>query len=726
MFSASSQQLDLHRISNSSGIQAIGFNPALLADSYYGGSLHISTFRADLSTNAVTNNQVPFSKNTVKRKEERYQIQRLDWLGPAYMKQFKNLSSFAVSTHYRAFQQASGNLYQIFRLDNSLINKSLEINGSYASSGLREVAFSFAQPFHFNKHFLKTGVTVKRMLLTHQNTVQTNGISLLGNTINNGMISGAFSPQLSEAFSPRNFLNGGFTNTGLDLGFVYEFRPQAEDFSYTLDGKKRYEPAVNKYKARIAFSITDIGEIQTNSFLGSRTFVNTRVDRDLLSEGFSSALQELNIPTSESALLRFDLPTQMNLVAEVAPGKKGWHLGVLYRSQPKNEALNLGSQSVLAFIPRKEKDGFEFSVPLSWSAQQKQASVGIHLRLGPLVLGAERLNTLWSSQGALPSVYAGFAFTGKAKKKKDYDGDNVSNGKDKCPDIPGLWLFRGCPDTDGDGIEDALDKCPNHAGPTETQGCPDTDGDGLNDNVDACPQEAGLTKFNGCPDTDGDGIPDKEDDCPKKAGSEENGGCPDTDGDGLIDSEDECPEVAGSKLFKGCPDSDSDGIPDKYDGCPLEIGTKQNGGCPDSDGDGIIDLDDACPEIAGPKSLKGCPDSDGDGIIDKLDFCPAKLGISAWDGCVMNITNVAIEDIDASSNILLQNFLQNIAKKQENQELENQIRILTGSLSGTLSFVISGKLATKFLPWYGEKLKELGFEIKVIDEKNDESSIAVQ
>jgi hypothetical protein len=81
MFSALSQQLDLHRISNSSGIQAIGFDPALLADSYYGGSLHISTFRADLSTNAVTNNQVPFSKNTVNRKEERYHIQRLDWLG---------------------------------------------------------------------------------------------------------------------------------------------------------------------------------------------------------------------------------------------------------------------------------------------------------------------------------------------------------------------------------------------------------------------------------------------------------------------------------------------------------------------------------------------------------------------------------------------------------------------------------------------------------------------
>ena len=58
---------------------------------------------------------------------------------------------------------------------------------------------------------------------------------------------------------------------------------------------------------------------------------------------------------------------------------------------------------------------------------------------------------------------------------RDRDGDGIINRKDKCPKIPGLSEFNGCPDNDGDGIPDLEDKCPNEPGEKLNNGCPEKD-----------------------------------------------------------------------------------------------------------------------------------------------------------------------------------------------------------------------------------------------------------
>lgn len=142
---------------------------------------------------------------------------------------------------------------------------------------------------------------------------------------------------------------------------------------------------------------------------------------------------------------------------------------------------------------------------------------------------------------------------------KDSDKDGIPDKDDKCPSLPGLPQFDGCPDTDGDGIPDGEDACPGIAGPKDNKGCPyeDSDKDGVLDKDDKCPTIAGLAKYNGCPipDTDGDGINDEQDKCPEVAGLARYGGCPipDTDGDGINDEEDACPYVKGLAEHKGCP-----------------------------------------------------------------------------------------------------------------------------------------------------------------------------
>ena len=115
---------------------------------------------------------------------------------------------------------------------------------------------------------------------------------------------------------------------------------------------------------------------------------------------------------------------------------------------------------------------------------------------------------------------------------KDTDGDGIFDSRDKCPTVPGVAKYEGCPvpDTDGDGIFDDKDKCPEVVGYPELDGCPypDRDKDGVTDNKDRCPDEPGSTKNDGCPitDRDNDGVPDDTDRCPDEPGPASNQGCP--------------------------------------------------------------------------------------------------------------------------------------------------------------------------------------------------------
>jgi OmpA-OmpF porin, OOP family len=143
-------------------------------------------------------------------------------------------------------------------------------------------------------------------------------------------------------------------------------------------------------------------------------------------------------------------------------------------------------------------------------------------------------------------LFYGIGLAGNISKKKelppppppappvvtDRDKDGIMDPEDKCPDVPGVAKYQGCPipDSDKDGINDDNDKCPQVPGLAKYQGCPipDTDKDGINDEEDKCPQVPGLARYQGCPipDGDGDGVNDEEDKCPTIPGLPENGGCP--------------------------------------------------------------------------------------------------------------------------------------------------------------------------------------------------------
>jgi OmpA-OmpF porin, OOP family len=86
----------------------------------------------------------------------------------------------------------------------------------------------------------------------------------------------------------------------------------------------------------------------------------------------------------------------------------------------------------------------------------------------------------------------------------------------------------------------------------------DTDGDGILDSADRCPAVPGMFRYQGCPppDRDGDRIIDEEDVCPDVKGEAAYSGCPppDKDQDGITDLQDKCPDVPGPVSNQGCPE----------------------------------------------------------------------------------------------------------------------------------------------------------------------------
>lgn len=441
---------------------------------------------------------------------------------------------------------------------------------------------------------------------------------------------------------------------GLDLGFVYEWRPDWKEYKYDMDGETNiWRRDQEKYKLRAGVSIIDIGGMKFQKGGLSRNFsVNSTspfdlhvFDNDTSLVDFDGTIDSLITNSSAwtagedvSSTFFMKTPTALSIQLDYHIWK--WFYinttGMLNLISKKNSTkVHIANQ--ISVTPSFDHAWFGLHVPVSFN-QYSGFKAGVATRLGPLTVGMTDFKTLFATgkvRGA--EFFAGLRVPVLYGHPSDIDGDLVSDEKDECLVVPGIWDFKGCPDSDRDGIKDMDDHCPQEAGLAEFNGCPDKDGDKIPDKDDACPELAGLAEFRGCPDRDGDGVIDPNDKCPDEKGLVAFDGCPDSDGDGIIDSEDACPSVAGPLLYDGCPDTDGDGVLDFLDACITVAGPKENNGCPwpDTDNDGLLDKDDECPTLAGPIKNKGCPyqDTDNDGVLDKDDECPSTPGPVENKGC---------------------------------------------------------------------------------------------
>lgn len=559
--------------------------------------------------------------------------------GPSFMVNINAKNAIAFTSSVRNYANIDGVSPELAKLAfnefkypnlwvTNLENKNLSIQEmSWAEYGL-----TFAHVFKDdNEHFFKGGVTVK-LLQGIQSAYMF--VSDLKYNFKTDTTVSIFQSGVNYGHSANlNFTNVSFggNNTGtqvfdysqsypgvgFDFGAVYEWRPDYQKHKYDMDGEKGlWRRDENKYKLKIGLSVTDLGSIKfkkgqtSNDFYANVGFWNLKPIQPKTIGELDDTLKARFPQTSSSSSYRMNLPTAVSLQVDYNVWKTIYvNFTPFIAFQFKKNDTKVHDYSSLTLTPRWDHKWFGVFVPVQYSFLDGMRA-GLALRLGPVVIGTRNIAPVFGQKTIYGAdAYALVKIPIPYGRPKDKDKDGISDKKDKCPTVAGVWEFMGCPDRDGDHIQDSEDKCPDVPGVKELQGCPDRDGDGITDADDKCPDDKGLAEFQGCPDRDGDKIIDKEDECPDEAGLAEFFGCPDRDGDKTPDKYDACPDTPGPKETKGCPDRDNDSVLDKDDNCPDEMGAVENKGCPwpDTDKDGVADREDDCPTTPGLKELRGCP-----------------------------------------------------------------------------------------------------------------------
>ncbi|MEZ4978091.1 MAG: DUF5723 family protein [Chitinophagales bacterium] len=660
-----------HHSDNFNGVYSVGFNPAEIVDSRFKFHMNIVSVANTISNNYLgikrsalfsdrdfAFDDPDFSDNYLTerlngKKKAVYASGDFAFLPFNFMINFgkKHQNALAITSRIRYQINSNGidqNLAQMSfneLLLANLYNVGIQNkNFSLQANVWSEYGLTYGRDvINTGKHYVTAAGTVKLTqgitnAYFYSDNLDVTFPSDSSVSVNNTDIKFGYSSILGgdlENISSSDILGGGF-GVGFDLGAVWEFRPNVDQYKYELDGNSDFlDPRKEKYKLKVGLGLMDMGFTsykRSNGVDGEYYADLANIDIEETFgpafddfgnsglQGFADTLASLFTETRASKdKYSVALPMKINayvdyriwkgfyanFTASIAPGFK--------RNPEKTRGI-----SEFSITPRFEHKWFSFYLPVSVNTHGNP-HLGTGLRVGPLALGTNDILPLMGKKTIYDANFYASLCIPIAKKIKDKDKDHVSNKKDNCKKDPGPWI---------------------------TQGCPDADEDGVTDDIDECPKVAGIDKFKGCPDTDGDGIQDSKDDCPEIAGIEKFNGCPDTDEDGIMDSKDDCPEVAGIEAFNGCPDTDGDGIKDNEDDCPNLAGPKENKGCPyaDDDKDGVINLEDECPQTPGPKENKGCPIIEKE-VEEALDLAFKNLEFESGKAIIKKSSYASLETL---------------------------------------------------------------------------------
>lgn len=273
-----------------------------------------------------------------------------------------------------------------------------------------------------DRHFWKVGVSAKRLigLYNVHLAVGDAGYQLVPDPELPGTtalaireVSGSYGYTTQAAYkSPE----GGWlfgksapgAGWGFDVGVVYECRPDARQYRYNENGEQRVDGSRNKYQYRLSASLTDLGVIhyknpayvtQYDQFSG----VNQSLSRNSFTDvpnvdvffGRAGAILGADYAQRQTAF-RLALPTALNLSVDYKIDESIYVTGTWVQPLLSPATVGLYRPAVLAVVPRYELPRAEVSLPVSWQGDYTNLTVGLALRVGPVVLGTDHLPGLFN------------------------------------------------------------------------------------------------------------------------------------------------------------------------------------------------------------------------------------------------------------------------------------------------------------------------------------------
>ncbi|GEO06600.1 hypothetical protein AAE02nite_42640 [Adhaeribacter aerolatus] len=438
--------------SNFAGINGLPMNPASIVDSRLGFQLNLVAFDVNLSNNYMRYN-APNSIIKMLRNDGEFDdtyleenfngkpkmfTTSMDFRGPSFMVTLSPKHSLAFTTPVRgAFQgnNISENLAKLIdtKETDDLLNKVNDGNEFSLNGNLnQEYGLAYGRElYNTGKHVLKGGLNVKRVTgiyssylvnedLRFKLTERTDANAEPYNVLEIENINTRYGYVTNDDFSieeitntddpvelARNMgkwlTNGGALGKGwgMDLGFTYEYRPQIDNYKYTIDSVQYLNHRKNKYKYRLGISLMDVGGVRYKSpdvhsldISRQRVEIDFRDFEDL--EKPEDATEVLNEsfgiqPSDIRNSFRTGLPTTLNINLDTRITSRLYVSTTWIQSLRGKTAVAMRQNSLLALTPRLEYKMLELAMPISLHNNYSVFGVGAMVKLGSFFIGSDNI-----------------------------------------------------------------------------------------------------------------------------------------------------------------------------------------------------------------------------------------------------------------------------------------------------------------------------------------------
>lgn len=449
---------------NYAGLDGASWNPGLLADNRLSFQLVLGGIDAFATNNAYryAGNWAPHSSDVPLNLSQRYLSLRpgtdarlggagLNVRGPGLLLRLNARNTVALSSRVRVAVQANAvspefisNAMGGFDQRAEVRNQTLNLN----LNALAEWNLSYGRVLlEGQRHFVKVGATVRRINGLATAYLQTRKLdySVTPQTAASGdttvrlqRLEGAFGYVNPDVFDDFDAATAGRwlkpgkapgSGWGVDVGVVYELRPQPDGFRY-LDkqGRSKVDHSRNKYRLRLAAAITDVGSVRYKQAVHYAAINAANVgvseadidglDLDNFDARLNRILRTTRFPRSTG--LRTKLPTALHLDADYHLAGKLYVNAAISQSLSGRYAVGMRAFSAASVTPRLETKWLELAPSLLLLNNYRSLAPGLSLRVGPLLLGSNDLSTLlWKRQryGANAYVQLSLLNIGNARHK---------------------------------------------------------------------------------------------------------------------------------------------------------------------------------------------------------------------------------------------------------------------------------------------------------------------
>jgi hypothetical protein len=357
-----------------------------------------------------------------------------DLKGPSVLYTINHKHAVAFTTRVRygaSITGASADLADLIwkGVENSsaLGKKITNENFSFNENSYSEIGITYGRVIRNDEEqFLKAGITAKRLTSIHNIHAQVRdgsyeivndpadatrrAVFVNSARVQYGGTIDAAAQNVSPSFGwifGNNSAGGGW---GLDIGAMFEYRPNVRKLSYVEKGERVLNPTVNKYQWKVGVSITDLGFMTINNpnwvkryditrqnvLLSSGQFRDiTSTDRALVA---TSGAFGINDVSDRQTAFTVMLPTTLQLSADYRFSEKLYVGGLWVQSLKPQQGIGWNVPSSMSVVPRYETRWFEVSMPFSLLHNYQLPTLGLAARLGPIFLGTDYLGS-WFGMG---------------------------------------------------------------------------------------------------------------------------------------------------------------------------------------------------------------------------------------------------------------------------------------------------------------------------------------